>query len=84
MLGSREYKGPTPLEELSNRDILREQLILQKFLKHLANNNLPTLHDENALRVTQIQNNLLQENVTAFREGRYEQYLVGKIEALKA
>jgi hypothetical protein len=62
---------------------LREQLILEKFLKHLTNNTLPTLHDDNALKITKIQNQLLEENIAAFREGRYEAYLIGKIEALQ-
>jgi hypothetical protein len=44
---------------------------------------LPTLHDPNALQVTRIQNALLEENLSAFREGRYQQYLEGKVEALR-
>lgn len=65
------------------RELLREHLILEKFLRHLSSNTLPTLHDDNALKVTKIQNALLEENVAALREGRYETYLLNKIEAIQ-
>lgn len=41
------------------------------------------MHDDNALKVTRIQNQLLEENIAAFREGRYEAYLAGKVESLR-
>jgi hypothetical protein len=47
------------------------------------NNTLPTLHDDNALKITRVQNRMLEENITAFREGKYEQYLAGKVEAVR-
>ena len=73
---------PRQVEAIPARELIREHHILEKFLKNLSANTLPTLQDENALKVTQVKNMMLQENVSAFREGRYEQYLAGKIQAL--
>ena len=53
-------RKPLSVEEIPVRDLLREQDILDKFLKGLQSSNLPTLHDSNVLKVTRIQNALLE------------------------
>ena len=60
-MNNSEFKisGPLPVEQVPLRQLLKEQDILEKFLKGLESSNLPTLHDANALKVTRIQNALL-------------------------
>ena len=57
--------------------------MLEKFLYHLdSSSNMPTLPNDSLLHAIKRENQQLQENVEAFRNGDYESYLSHKIDLL--
>ena len=84
MQNNSKKLGPAEVNHLNDKQLLQEHFLLQKFLHQLeSSSNMPTLPNDSLLIAIKKENEQLQENVEAFRNGKYEEYLHRKIQFLR-